>query len=174
MAAKLSFKRLGLLFAIALPLAVITYCAVFWSEIQYGLKLPGRVGTAADQYFHDSQQLEAAFNYHRFLLPDGSEWKVVSADTNGERSIPSWLIVLAQGPGRQTYVLEQSFDYNRMYSLNRIFTYMRERQAQPEVALSNAERLQHADARYLELYQAPDSARFAQVLEALGFRKTSY
>lgn len=94
---------LGVFAAIAIILGVYAY---FHEGIQRGLSFPGKVGTAADHYFHDGTRLEKGFDYGEITLGDGSVWKYVQADTRGEKSYPSWLIVVWQGPDRQTYILE--------------------------------------------------------------------
>lgn len=172
MSRKISGKRLGLLLAIALPLALIAYLAVYWGEIQHGLKLPGRVGTAADQYFFDGQQIEPDFGYRTVTLPNGDVWKFVEADTNGQRSIPSWLIFMAQGPERQTLVYEARFDYSKMRDLFTALNCIQLRASDPALADERAKGLRHSPL-HDQLFQAADSAAFSNTLRALGFRPTT-
>ncbi|MGE9294969.1 MAG: hypothetical protein ACQKBV_01580, partial [Puniceicoccales bacterium] len=102
-------------FAVAAPVAAIAYyIALHWTAIDYGLSFPGRVGDAADHFFHNGQRTEPAFAYSEFSLSDGTRWKAVEASVHGEQSIPSWLICIIQGPEQKTYRLEQRFnDANR-------------------------------------------------------------
>ncbi len=171
---KLSLKRLLILLAIGLPLAAAIYTAVFWNELQYGLKLPGIVGTAADRYFYDGSKMDDEVAYCTFMLKDDSEWKAVMAHTNGKRSIPSWLIFILQGPDRQTYVFEGRFDYSKMMNLHSTFGDMIDRENDQVRADQNAQRSIHDDPRYFALYSSVDSQAFEATLLDLGFRKTSY
>jgi len=128
---------------------VLGVYAYFHEGIQRGLKFPGRVGTAADHYFHDGTQLEPGFNYGRITLDDGV-WKYVRADTTGQRSYPAWYIIMAQGPERQTFVLETN-QASDTPNLGMLATF----------GMSPA-------------MPTTTSTEFEQKLTQWGFRKTSY
>ena len=157
----------------ALILIFGTLAAMNWSQLQYGLKLPGRVGSAADQYFYDGQITEDGFSYETVTLEDGSVWKLVGASAKKEDSIPSWLIYIAQGP-EQTLVLEERYHSTKVQLLPKAIKAMKQRPKDPQQARAMAANFSSEEIPNLyNLYLAPDSDAFSAALLELGFRKTT-
>ncbi|WP_309384833.1 hypothetical protein [Cerasicoccus frondis] len=168
-----SLKRLALLLAVFMVLPIAVLAGVFWSELQYGLKFPGRVGTSADQYFFDGSKTED-FRYLTFTLGNGGQWKVVEADTENAESIPSWLILMVQGPARQTYILEERYAVDRAEDLMICFFTLALTDEHLVVARQTAGETIDPGSAYLDLINAHDDEALTAALLELGFRRTSF
>ena len=136
--------------ALLISFAVLGGIYLYFHEgIQRGLSFPGKVGTAADHYFHDGTKLEPDISYGEFILRDGSVWRYVAADTEGQSSYPTWYIIIAQGPERQTYIMQSNHQIERPI-------------------------IDWLDYFRSQIPQTHTSADVEQTLIENGFRKTSY
>lgn len=169
-----SWGRLALLLVSMFVVGGGAVIGIWGKEIQRGLKFPGKVGTAADEFFFSGQPTTEDYRYWLLKLGDGSEWKVIEADTETEASLPTWLIYMVQGPDRQTLILEERFDAVRMSDLNRSLSTLTLPPDDLAVARESAPGLVADGSPYLALIQATNAASFASALEQLGFRKTSF
>lgn len=169
-----SWGRLALLLVSMLVVGGGAVIGIWGKEIQRGLKFPGKVGTAADEFFFSGEPTSADFRYWQLKLGDGSEWKVIEADTENQPSLPTWLIYMVQGPDRQTLILEERFDAVRMSDLNRSLSTLTLEPDDLEIAQQTAPTLVAEGSPYLALIQTTDAATFTAALEGLGFRKTSF
>ncbi|GHB97055.1 hypothetical protein [Cerasicoccus arenae] len=158
---------------IALVVIAVIGGVIFFTrdKIDRGLSFPGKVGTAADYYFFNgtlsAEASELDITALVLLLPDGSQWKVVQGIE--ETSIPSWLICMIQGPERQTYVLEQSFNQTELEWLG--YSFFNLALNQIESASPVKETPYPPDSPYQDIADAKGTADFEAALLKIGFRK---
>ena len=167
----ISGKRISVLFAVLLPLALVAFTIIFWDEVYFGWTLPEKAKETSKEYFEGTKTPPEPYHAWSFRLSSGDEWKVVGVDTNGLRSFKSWLILVAQNQEKETYTLKESFDYTRMRSLYQSFSAHTHKDTEERIQRFESAYADDTNKSYIQIMKSQNSAELRGALELTGFKK---